>query len=54
MLSGFLLLRLFLFFTRDPFNTLNIQRALIIAPNGMTAVYQDLGADTFTSVGNGR
>lgn len=32
--------------SRDPFNMLNIQRSLIIAEDSMTAVYQDMGADT--------
>lgn len=31
--------------TRDPFNQLDIQRSLIIAEDGTSAVYQDMGAD---------
>jgi hypothetical protein len=32
--------------TNDPFTQLDIQRSLIIAQDGKTAIYQDMGADT--------
>ena len=32
--------------SKDPFNKLAMQRSLIIAPDGKSAIYQDMGADT--------